>query len=111
MKLSIRRLRQQAYNQQNGLCYYCQFPMWTATPSEFARAHCLSLGEARKFQCTAEHLLPVAQGGCDTPENIVAACAFCNGTRHKARRILTPQDFATHVRRRVANKRWNWKFQ
>ncbi len=111
MNVFIRRLRQQAYNHQNGLCYYCQFPMWTVSCSEFAQVHSLSLGAASQFQCSAEHLVPVAQGGRNTSDNIVATCIFCNRTRHKSRVARTPEEFADLVRKRVAARRWNRKFR
>ena len=111
MKLPVRHLRQQAYTHQSGLCYYCQCPMWTVSCSEFAQTHSLSLKAANRFQCSAEHLRPVGQGGLTTADNIVAACVFCNRTRHKARKVRTPEDFAIYVRRRIAAKRWNQKFR
>ncbi|EXL04293.1 restriction endonuclease [Brucella anthropi] len=44
-----------------------EFKTWQANLSSFA--------------CTAEHLHAQANGGQDDPENIVAACEFCNSRR------------------------------
>src|ERR1700743_1504584 len=92
------RLRDRARVRQNGVCYYCQRPMWVANRSEFARIHGLSDRAARQFQCSAEHLVPISQGGGNTSANVVAACVFCNRTRHKAGKIRTEQEFVDYVR-------------
>lgn len=68
-------LRNQAYDRQGGLCYWCKTPM---------------LRKAKKklpHSVTLEHLIPEHMGGPDTPENCVAACSQCNNERGGA---LTP---------------------
>jgi 5-methylcytosine-specific restriction endonuclease McrA len=67
---------------QSGLCFYCH----------------INISE----NYTVDHLIPLARGGSDGPENIVVACASCNF--HKADR--TPGEFAsgiTHRRRAWPN--------
>lgn len=107
MANTLRNLRLRAYDAQCGRCFYCHFPMWIANAAQFARSWGMSLAEARRFQCTAEHLVPVAEGGLAIPTNIVAACRFCNQTRHRARKIRSADQYADHVRRRVAAHRWH----
>jgi hypothetical protein len=46
-------------------------------------------------------------GGKDTKENLVAACEFCNQTRHKMRTVLSPTAYRQHVRRRIAAGKWH----
>lgn len=106
MQKSIRRFRQRAFDQQAGLCFYCRGPMWCTDPLQFAQCRGISLKVARWFQCTAEHLVPVSQGGRNAVVNIVATCLFCNQTRHKAKTIRSPESYAAHVRRRLAGNRW-----
>jgi len=39
---------------------------------------------------TAEHLEARCEGGADSTDNIVAACRFCNGRRHRAKVARNP---------------------
>lgn len=107
MRRSIRRFRQRAHARQCGRCFYCQVPMWCRNPALFAQRYYISLAIARRFQCTAEHLIPVSQGGRDEADNIVAACLFCNQTRHRAKSVRESGDYASYVRKRVAANRWH----
>jgi DNA-directed RNA polymerase subunit RPC12/RpoP len=63
---------------------------------------------AQRLRCTAEHLLPRSDGGSDLPENIVAACAHCNHTRHKRKRPPDPKTYRADVMRRVARGGWHY---
>jgi hypothetical protein len=67
--MDVRRLREQAYARQGGLCYWCDRPM-------------LRNAEKSPRNCTAEHLIRSVDGGRTNTINIVAACALCNNTRH-----------------------------
>ena len=40
------------------------------------------------------------------PDNIVAACRFCNSRRHRTLRPLPPQDYAHKVQQRLASGKW-----
>lgn len=55
--------RSTAFERQGGRCYYCDFPMWRGSIEHFARLYGITLGQARQFQCTAEHLLARQDGG------------------------------------------------
>jgi hypothetical protein len=101
------RLRRRACERQRSLCVYCQHPMWSQHWEEFARLHGYSVRVARRFQCTAEHLLPVSEGGSTTPENIVACCRFCNENRHRTQRALSSACYAVHVERCMSAGRWH----
>jgi 5-methylcytosine-specific restriction endonuclease McrA len=59
------------------------------------------------FQSTAEHLIARSDGGSDAPKNIVAACYFCNSSRHKAAKPKRWRDFQAYVSQRVQRGRWN----
>jgi HNH endonuclease len=80
---SLKRLRAAAFKRQHGSCCYCRKPMWIDDCAAFAAAHRLTLRQARRRQCTAEHLLARHDGGGDTRSNIAAACLECNLTRHR----------------------------
>lgn len=106
----IQSLRLQAFNRQNGLCWYCNVRMWLTSPEELPEAKCAEA--AGRLRCTAEHLQPRSEDGRDTPSNIVAACAHCNQTRHKRKKPPHPAAYRQEVRRRVENGSWHvrWVF-
>ncbi|MFO1142489.1 MAG: HNH endonuclease signature motif containing protein [Amaricoccus sp.] len=102
----IARQRAQMMRAQSGACYYCGQQTWLGDPAAFAGRHGISVKRSAAFQCTAEHLVPRSEGGPDAPDNIVAACRFCNQTRHRARQPLPPTAFKAKVARRLAAGRW-----
>ncbi len=59
----IQNLRATAFSRQAGLCFYCNMPMWTDNPQEFALKQGFTLKQAERFQCTAEHLQARQEGG------------------------------------------------
>jgi HNH endonuclease len=100
MSIQILRSRDTAFQRQHGRCYYCDFPMW--------RQSLVSVpAELRRFECTAEHLVPASQGGEEDEGNIVAACRFCNQTRHKSKHALAPPKYREHVQKRLWKGRWH----
>jgi hypothetical protein len=76
------QLRRQAFLSQNCQCFYCRLLMWEQGGKQLAKRMGIPIRLARYLRCTAEHLRPQANGGPDTPENVVAACAWCNHERH-----------------------------
>jgi hypothetical protein len=52
-----------AFEQQQGRCYYCGFPMWLTDLDEFRTRYGLSRPLARQLKCTAEHLHARSEGG------------------------------------------------
>jgi hypothetical protein len=105
--VKVVRLRQRAFSRQHGLCFYCLFPMWERTIAPLVDRLRVSTKAIKQLQCTAEHLFPVCCGGKDTAENIVAACWFCNQSRHRARRALSPNRYFIYVQRRLSKGRWH----
>lgn len=101
---NIRKLKAKA---QGGRCYYCKHPCWASDPRNFARKHRLTVSQAKWFCQTAEHLVPVSEGGDDTLENIVMACDYCNSRRHRCRSPLHASLYLRKVRERVARGRWH----
>lgn len=99
--------RSTAFERQGGRCYYCDFPMWRGSIEQFARLHGITLGQARQFQCTAEHLLARQDGGGDGRSNIVAACLVCNQRRHKRKAPLSPEDYRELIQHRLSQVRWH----
>lgn len=104
------RLRKSAYNAQHGHCFYCRRPMWLDDVETFAKAHHYSLAQAKWLKCTAEHLRARAEGGDDSPENVAAACWYCNLKRHQRKQPLSPAQYSQHVAKRVAARRWHCLF-
>lgn len=94
-------LRFQAFQAQNGNCYYCGQRMWIHSANEPRPSP-----DAR-FQCTAEHLIARQDGGRDVTSNIVAACWFCNSRRHRSKKPLPPRAYLAHVHRRMSKRKWN----
>ena len=74
----IQRSRLLAFKAQCGRCCYCNQPMWMQSPSELSH---IPKKHAARLQCTAEHLTPRSNRGKHTPDNIAAACLFCNQHR------------------------------
>lgn len=105
----IQVLRRQAFERQGGRCYYCGVYMWLASPAELPGAPRTPSGW-QKLRCTAEHLEPQSEGGRHTPENITAACALCNHTRHKRKRPPEPQAYRAEVRRRMKRGAWHQRW-
>lgn len=99
--------RQKAYKQQTGRCYYCGCPMWTNNDIEkFAKKYSISTEQAKKLQCTAEHLVARCDGGSNEQSNIVAACYFCNQNRHKQKKPPVPLEYKKHVKNRIKTGKW-----
>jgi hypothetical protein len=102
-----RKYRQRKFGEQQRRCFYCGFPMWARKPETFAGHFDISLKDAARFKCTAEHLLALRDGGTSRQDNIVAACWFCNYHRH-ARAVAPPPDrFLQLVRGRVVRHGWH----
>lgn len=106
---TLQRLRHRAFVNQGCLCFYCNLPMWEANQEQFARSHGFRPRLVRHLQCTAEHLLARQDNGCDTPENIVAACLWCNNWRHLRRpqNAPDPTAYKTLVTRLIAQAKWH----
>lgn len=68
--------------------------MWEQGGKQLARKLGIPIRRAKHLRCTAEHLIPQADGGPDTPENIAAACAWCNHYRHAGRAHDAPDPLA-----------------
>tara|TARA_R110002049_G_scaffold189793_3_gene358424 strand:+ start:3393 stop:3740 length:348 start_codon:yes stop_codon:yes gene_type:complete len=107
---SLKSPRLSAYNKQKGHCFYCGHPMWLDNPSDFSAEHKISLKQASKFQCTGEHLMAFQDGGSSSQKNIVAACIFCNQTRHKRKNAPSPIIYKALVQKRVRQGKWNCSF-
>lgn len=79
-----KRQRSIAFHTQGGRCFYCCQPMWLSDPASFARQRCISLAQTLRFQCTAEHLRPKAEGGTLCRSNVVAACFVLQSNEGKS---------------------------
>ena len=103
----IQKHRFSAFKKQNGCCYYCGALMWIDNPEKFAIDHSMSLKNAKKLQCTAEHLDARCDGGKNTKNNIVAACKHCNQTRHKMKPAPAPEQYKKMIQKSIANNHWH----
>lgn len=104
---SIKNNRHKAFIAQSGLCYYCKQPMWEKDHSSFISQYKVKPAIANFLQCTAEHLTARQDGGKNIKVNIVAACKYCNHTRHKAKNALSPEKYKLHVQKRLLSKAWH----
>ncbi len=105
--------RNAAFTAQGGQCHWCLHPMWQTDRKSFAVLHGLTAKQARRFQCTAEHLIAQKDGGKHGTDNIVAACQHCNLTRHKSKTPdPDPGAFMLWVRQLERAHRWhpNWAY-
>ncbi|WP_375542839.1 HNH endonuclease [Aliiroseovarius crassostreae] len=80
--------------------------MWLGSSENFCSTHSISRRLASLYQCTAEHLVAASEGGPTSPTNIVAACKYCNSTRHRAKRPLSPDAYKNQVRSRLKMGKW-----
>ncbi|WP_082551015.1 HNH endonuclease [Pseudorhodoferax sp. Leaf265] len=103
---NIASLRLQAFQRQNGRCFYCSVSMWLQPPSELVATPSTSAG-LHRLRCTAEHLIARSDGGRNIADNIVAACACCNSTRHKKKRPPSPAAYRQQVARWVLCRAWH----
>jgi hypothetical protein len=94
-KTTLVKSRHQAHIQQGCKCFYCQLPVWETSPEEIDVGRPLRSKLAKHLKCTAEHLVARQDGGKDGRGNIVAACWWCNKTRHRGRPSTAP-DAMTH---------------
>ncbi|WP_394349401.1 HNH endonuclease [Pseudohalioglobus sediminis] len=104
---SLKTSRSRAYQVQHGHCYYCHQPMWKESEQELVSRFPITSKQAQLLKCTGEHLVPHSEGGEVSQENIVAACLFCNRTRHKAGKALTSDAFKTRAQYRLSKGAWH----
>ncbi len=107
MPNSIVKSRKKAFQNQVGRCYYCKSPMWQRDVRKFAKDNRISVSAAARFKCTAEHLTARCDGGTNSKKNIVAACLFCNSTRHKRKKPPTPSKYRADIQRRIKKGKWH----
>jgi 5-methylcytosine-specific restriction endonuclease McrA len=108
---TIVKHRLAAFKRQNGRCYYCGSFMWRENKEIFAIKYAISIQEAAKYKCTAEHLVARCDGGDNSNNNIVAACHFCNGVRHRRKIAPDPAKYREHIQRRLSKGKWHPKSQ
>lgn len=108
--MRIRKARSAAASKQKHRCWYCGFPIWEADPAAFARVHGLTLRQASRFRCTAEHLVARSDDGTNAKLNIVAACLFCNAMRHKRPHPPAHDRYREQVVRAVCRRMWHPKW-
>ena len=103
----LQKIRQVQTKAQADCCYYCEQPMWGHNITKFASKHRISTKQAAFLRATAEHLTARSEGGKDSKTNIVAACHYCNGRRHRAQKPLEPAEFMKRVQIRLAHGKWH----
>jgi 5-methylcytosine-specific restriction endonuclease McrA len=102
MATKLQKLRHAAYVKQGGLCFYCNLPIWE--DDEEVCSEILSIPErlTKLLRCTAEHLCAKQDAGADVPDNIVAACWWCNSQRHRIPTAAPrPEVYRAKVRKSV----------
>lgn len=102
-----RKHRGKRFSEQHERCFYCAFPMWLKAPARFAAWFGISLKEAARFKCTAEHLQALSDGGTSRRENVVAACHFCNHHRHELTNPPAPDRYRALIKARIERGGWH----
>ena len=102
------RNRERSFHAQGGRCYYCRCAMWHGDElGAFRQRYSLTKRQARKLQCTAEHITARCDGGTDVMGNIAAACLRCNTGRHSRKKPPQSSAFVAYVVRRVSRRKWH----
>jgi len=104
---SIRSYRALSFKNQNGLCFYCNQPMWTKNLKEFCQLYRVTEDSAQLLKCTAEHIVARQDGGTNQRTNIVAACLFCNRTRHQEKNALSAEKYKVKVSNLMSKNKWH----
>lgn len=99
--------RSMAFERQEGRCCYCDYPMWRDAVERFALIHKITVKQASKLRCTAEHLTARQDGGKDTASNIAAACVTCNLRRHRRAFVPEPEAYRALVQARISRRKWH----
>ena len=107
MSQSLKNKRARAFKSQNGKCYYCMIPMWLTEVTDHFFQSRISTKAMSRIRCTAEHVEARCDGGSDAIENLVAACWFCNSTRHRMARPSSSNKYRKHVMSRVKRGKWH----
>lgn len=107
MTSSVKNIRKTKFVEQKGQCHYCCQPMWEKNRKLFAFTHGISKPASNWLRSTAEHLVARQDGGADVSQNIVAACRYCNRTRHTSPKPMPPADYAQKVRKRLWKGKWH----
>jgi len=105
----LSKLRHEAFLNQSGRCHYCESPIWLEGKKGFAKKYSISVSMAEQFRCTAEHLVARCDGGDNSQGNIVAACIFCNSTRHRIKCPPSPSQYKELVQRWLNKGKWHNK--
>jgi hypothetical protein len=113
MRSPLQRHRSHAYSTQKTRCIYCTAATWDKDPAKFMARYGLTLKQAKRFQCTAEHLSAKCDGGGDYRSNIAAACLTCNQRRHLLKPAPDPERYKQMARAAVARGQWHrrWAFK
>lgn len=89
----LSKLRDHAIVRQQGRCCYCDV--------------LLAPSGSGPLSAAAEHLVPLSEGGATDFVNIAAACRYCNSTRARAKRTLSPSAFRRLALVRLSDGRWH----
>lgn len=71
----------------------------------FTCRYCGAMAGSDGVELAIDHVVSVAEGGTNHPDNLVTACRRCNGGKHarSLRSVPTPQDVVDRVRNMAAN--------
>jgi hypothetical protein len=105
----LKKLRRLSFEKQRHQCFYCKHLMWEDNPEAFSRFYGITLKQARLLRSTAEHLVAQQDNGGDTPDNVVAACLWCNQRRHKGRhrKAPDPETYKHFISMRMEKGLWH----
>lgn len=69
-----RRIREQLYEEQEGMCYYCLADCYPPEKASY-------INEERDLYFVIDHKIPMSRGGANMLSNVVGACWACNARK------------------------------
>jgi len=81
--------------------------MWLTDRESFQAQYDITAEHVCRLKCTAEHLVARCDRGTNAPNNIAAACWWCNQRRHRLPKPPDPKTYRRYVRRHVVTGRWH----
>ena len=97
--------RDLAFRFQGGRCYYCGCTMLQLKGADLSDAPRYAKPDRLRL-CTAEHLRAQVDGGTHARRNLVAACWYCNSSRHARYGGIDAVEYRAVVRQQVKAGIW-----
>lgn len=74
-------------------------------------AYCRAPDRLLSVALTIDHIVPINQGGTDSPDNLCAACRHCNEAKHQHTHGIDPQTGEATPLFHPQRQRWSEHFE